>query len=257
MSQPRELYQFTSASGSYYFTSADTPQTYLGQVYACVPIGRTEINLDGSVGNASIDVSFDMGNWFAQAWLQSQTDNILSITIFSIDNDTGLVRVIWKGRLTQVKPDMVAITMSFESIYSSLKNAGLRACYQLQCRHALYGRGCGLTMSAFATAASVTAISGSVLTVPVAGTHADGTFTGGIVQAPDTTLHYIMSHVGTQLTLIRANTGFSGTLPLSVTLYLGCDRTKETCKDVFNNVANHGGFPWSPTVNPFGGTPIV
>ena len=42
----------------------------------------------------------------------------------------------------------------------------------------------------------------------------------------------------------------------AIYLYPGCDRTLNTCHAKFGNSANFGGFPFIPTKNPFGGSPI-
>lgn len=264
MTQPRELYSFVYSTGVVYsVTSADTPQTYLGIVYQPVTIGRDAINIDSELDKANINVTFDLDNTFASGWMASVTDALLTLTIFSIDIDTGTPSVAWKGRLMSTKPDLSSITMAFESIFTSLRNAGLRAKYQLTCRFALYGRGCNLSMSNFEVAGTLSAISGNTLTVAEAANYPDGRFTGGMVLAPDGSLRYIMQHVGNQLTLLRANVPLFDTFAaaegatLAISLYFGCDRSTQTCLTVFNNLLNHGGFPYIPNVNPFGGTNIV
>lgn len=263
MSQPRELYSFVSNSTVYSVTSADTDQTYLDVVYKSITIGRDAINLDSELDKANINVTFDMDNVFANGWLTSQASDLLNLTVFSIDADDSSVSVIWKGRLMSTKPDLSAITLAFESIFTSLRNSGLRAKYQITCRFALYGRGCNIAASSFQLAGTLSAMAGNTLTVAEAATQPNGRFTGGMITGPDGRAFYIMSHVGTQITVIRANVALTtlfaaavgGTLP--VILNFGCDRSKETCLDVFNNVVNHGGFPYIPTVNPFGGTSIA
>jgi len=44
---------------------------------------------------------------------------------------------------------------------------------------------------------------------------------------------------------------------LTVTLYPGCPRDRQTCNDRFNNLENYGGFDWIPSRNPFNGSSIV
>jgi hypothetical protein len=69
-------------------------------------------------------------------------------------------------------------------------------------------------------------------------------------------LRYIIDHSGTQLTLIVPLSDLTEDVNDSsgdalVALYPGCDHTRETCKDKFDNLANYGGFPWIPSKNPF------
>ena len=65
------------------------------------------------------------------------------------------------------------------------------------------------------------------------------------------------------LTTIGRRTGKAHTIEIwfaavgdTIYLYPGCDRTLATCTAKFGNSANFGGFPFIPTKNPFGGSPI-
>ena len=80
--------------------------------------------------------------------------------------------------------------------------------------------------------------------------------------AADGSLGYITGHTGTQITIQRMPysliTQFedegAGT---AISLYPGCDHTRETCKAKFDNLLNYGGFDWIPAKNPMGGSSIV
>jgi hypothetical protein len=262
MTQPRELYSFNSnSSGTYSVTSADEAQIYLGVTYTPITIGRNQISQDQELGKANINVTFDLDNVFANGWLTSQSDDVLTLTIFSIDIESQAVSVMWKGRLTSVKPDLSSITMVFESIFTSLRNAGLRAKFQLSCRFPLYGRGCYLNKSKFVYAVNVVAVSGNTVTLQnVPATPKGTTFIGGLLQFPDGTMRYILSYDLDLFTLIRNSVSLNNLVangPVSCLLYYGCNRSLEMCNDVFNNTDNFGGFPFIPTTNPFGGASIV
>jgi len=41
-----------------------------------------------------------------------------------------------------------------------------------------------------------------------------------------------------------------------VSAFPGCDKSIGICQAKFNNHQNYGGFPHTPTKNPFDGTPI-
>ena len=138
----------------------------------------------------------------------------------------------------------------------------MRAHFQRSCRHALYGRGCTLDFADFATAATVNAITGTVLSIPEAAALGDGYLTGGMVQAGDGTLSYVIDHTGTNVTLQRLSyallTQFqdegAGT---AITVYPGCDHSRSTCNTKFANLLNYGGFDWIPDKNPMGGSSIA
>jgi uncharacterized phage protein (TIGR02218 family) len=157
-----------------------------------------------------------------------------------------------------------AVTIECENIFTSLRRPGVRARYQKKCRHALYQRGCNLNDYDFAVVATATAVDGSVITVPDladsnfdSNTQGDGYFTGGMIETATGFMRYIIDHTGDQLTLITPLSELTEDVNDSsgdavVTLYPGCDHTRGTCKDKFNNLVNYGGFPWIPGKNPFG-----
>ncbi|MEW6169845.1 MAG: phage BR0599 family protein [Pseudomonadota bacterium] len=64
----------------------------------------------------------------------------------------------------------------------------------------------------------------------------------------------IVAHSADSITLAAVPPGLS--VGATVVLYPGCDHTLSTCESKFGNSANFGGFPFIPTKNPFGGSPI-
>lgn len=269
----KELYRFVEGSNVWTLTSADSDESYNGETYISTTIGRNEAESKNELSRANIEVSLDIDNPMARRWLRQIVDAVVTLTIFRKDLDTSSVVVVWKGRLASVKPDVSAITLVFESIFTSLRRSGLRKRYQRSCPHVLYGRGCLLNKNDWATAGRMTAIAtnGLAITVPEAASFQDGYFTAGMVEAPDGTLRFVTNHVGSTLTLIRPVDslgeafsqsgygvnygGFYGGVPVNI--YPGCNRSKETCQSKFGNLNNYGGFPFIPLKNPFGGSSIV
>lgn len=269
MSKPKELYRFVEGSTVWTVTSADTAEVHNSETYLPITIGRNEAESKNDISRANIEVSVDLDNAMGLRWLKSIIEEVVTLTIFS--KDGADVSVVWKGRLASVKPDMSAITLVFESIFTSLRRPGLRAKYQRSCPHVLYGRGCNLDKDDFAVSSAITAVSGATVTATAAALQPDGWYNGGMIQGPDGALRFVLAHVGSTLTLIRsldsvtegfANSGYGNGYGLfygglAVNIYPGCDRTKETCDSKFNNLLNMGGFPFIPLKNPFGGSSIV
>lgn len=267
--KPKELYRFVEGSNVWTLTSADADEIYNGETYVSTAIGRTEAESKNELSRANIEVSFDIDNQVARRWLKSIIDEVVTLAVFS--KDGGDVNIIWKGRLSAVKPNLSEIVLVFESVFTSLRRHGLRARYQRNCPHVLYGRGCKLDKEDFAVSGLVTLASANVVKMPVAATYPDGYFTAGMVEAPDGSLRFITNHAGDTLTLIRSldplNEAFNSAGygmsygvyygGVSARIFPGCDRTKETCKNKFNNLPDYGGFPFIPLKNPFGGGSIV
>lgn len=260
MSKPKELYRFVEGSNVWTVTSADAAEVYNSETYTPVTIGRNEADSKNDISRANIEVSVDLDNEMGRRWLKSIIEEVVTLTIFS--KDGADVSVVWKGRLASVKPDMSAITLVFESIFTSLRRPGLRAKYQRSCPHVLYGRGCFLDKENWDIAGTVASVDKTTVTITEAASFADGYFTCGMLEAPDGTLRFITNHAGGTISLIREldslTTAFNEQGPgVSVRMFPGCDRTKETCSGKFNNLLNMGGFPFIPLKNPFGGSSIV
>lgn len=257
-----ELYRFVEGSNIYLKTNFDQPYSYDSgsgaELYTPTTMKRTEIQSNAQVNKATVDVTFSLDDTMARGWMIENNENVVSLTIFEVEDDEATVA--WKGRITSVAPNQVDITITFESIFTSLRRPGLRARYLLTCRWSLYRRGCKLAKEGFAIPATASSITGLNVTVSAASGFVNGYFTAGMMQAPDGTLRFITAHVGSTLTLMRRLPSLEAALvsgPTAVTLYPGCDRTRSMCNSKFNNLPNYGGFDWIPTRSPFNGSSIV
>jgi uncharacterized phage protein (TIGR02218 family) len=175
----------------------------------------------------------------------------------------------WKGRIVGAEVEGARILLTCESVFSTLRRAGVRAKYQRLCRHALYGRGCGLDIALSWLSGPVTAVSGNAVTIPDAAGQPDGWFRGGVLRY-GAQLGFITGHAGALLTLSRPvpeiaaalaspeiDTDTGDTLPIMADITPGCDLRASTCAAKFGNLPNFGGFPEIPGRNPFGGGSIV
>jgi len=250
-----EFFKIVEGATVFRVTSSDKTVTHLAEDYEPVAIGRTEVESKNELSRANIELTLGIDNAIAQRYMNSVVDAVVSLTVYS--QQDGDVNVVWKGRLSAVKPQEANVKLIFESVFTSLRRPGLRARYQRNCRHMLYGRGCNLDKEDFDVAGTATAIaSGTVVTVAAAAGYPDGWFAGGMLEAPDLTLRFITSHTGNQVTLIRKIDSLSAAIvggAQSVRLFPGCNRSRETCVSKFNNLNNNGSFPFIPTRNPFNG----
>lgn len=261
MSQPQELYRFVEGASIWTLTSADVSVTYNAETYTPEAISRTETESKGELAKSNVQVKLDIDNVMARRWLTEVIDAIVSLTIFSKDGGTTIV--MWKGRLSSVKPETNTITLVFESIFTSLRRPGLRLKFQRTCPHSHYGKGCNLNKEDWDVSGTVSAVTETTVVMPVAAGYGDGYFTAGMIEAPDGSLRFITSHVGSTLTMIRKVQsildGFAAVGPgvMSLRIFPGCDRLHSTCFTKFNNLPNCGACPFIPLKNPFGGTSIV
>lgn len=248
-----ELFKIVEGAIVFTRTSGDSPVTYLSETYTPEIIGRTEAEVKNEISRNNLELSFSLNSDIAQRYMGSIIDNIVTLTIYT-QQDAGTL-VTWKGRMSSVKPQDAIVKIVFENLYTSLRRPGLRRRYQVNCPHVLYGRGCNLDMAGFAVGGTAATVAGATVTSAAAGAYADGYFQGGILKAPDNTLRFITAHVGTTLTLIRPIASLAN--GNAITIYPGCDRTRQTCLDKFNNINNNGSTPFIPIKNPYSGTSFV
>lgn len=142
-------------------------------------------------------------------------------------------------------------TLNCEPKSGALQHPILRQLYQGPCNNTLGDAFCGVNLAGLAVSGTVDTISADGLTVEVseADDSADGYFGAGGRLAFGSRYGFITSHVGPTLTLFRAVPGLI--VGSSVSISPGCDRSLTDCTTKFSNTAQHMGFPFIPTVDPF------
>lgn len=256
-----ELFRFVEGASVETQTSGDAEVTYNAEVYTPRPIGRTQAQSKNELSRANIDISMGIDNPLAQKHLASPIDSVVTLTIFQ-QNEMG-TNVFWKGRLSSVKAANKSITLTFESIFTSLRRPGLRARYQKTCRHALYARGCNVNPEDHAVMGMLSNVQGQQVTVPGLDAFPPGRFRGGMIRAPDGVVRFVTDHVGNVLTLSRPFQtlqnlfDINGPGVVEVKVYPGCRHNMDDCVTIFDNLPNYGGFPWIPQKNPMGGSSII
>lgn len=269
--KPIDLFRFVLDEDVWTLTSGDTSIVYNSETYVPAEgLKRSDPEIRNEISRANLEVELDVLHALSQTLLTGFLERVLTLTVYTQDQELASTSITWKGRLSSQKPLKKTLKLSFESVFTSLRRPGLRARYQKTCRHVLYQNGCNLSASDFAIQADVTAIAGTSVTATQAGLQADGYFTGGMIQYGQY-YGYIINHVGTALTLQRPLRYLEDNFNLAgygqnygnlyggdaVYLYPGCNRTRQICLSKFNNLLNFGGFPWIPSRNPFDGSSIV
>lgn len=255
---PVELYEFVQGLKRWAYCSGAEEVVRSGQTYTPYAVQRDRVKQSTDVFKNSIKLTFPRGNEFASQFLGFAPEDVTSVTILRghyTDPDAQFV-TYWKGRVLSAKATESRIELECEPIYTSIKRPGLRAKFEYSCRHALYGRGCGVNRETYKHEGLVVTVAGGLnVDVVGAGTFPDGYFSGGILIAPNRSSRFLVSHAGSVVTMSRPISGLAPTQ--LVCLYPGCDHLRSTCDTKFNNLDNFGGFPWIPSRNPFDGSSIV
>jgi len=259
MSATPFLYQFMQGANVYTYTGAEFDITHGGRTYLAVPIGHGDVEVGDEINRADLSVRIARDNEIALQYFLQVNEYITTLTVFKLESG-GTVSAFWKGRITSYKPNGDEVELLCESVFTSLRRPGLRAKYQRGCRHTVYSNACGVSKDAFALAGNVSVNGGLTLTIPAVATKADGYFSGGMILLPDGSYRYLLNHTGAQVTLQRAAPSLTASIAggqTAVTLYPGCDRTRQTCIDKFANWLNNGGFAWIPERNPYDGESLA
>lgn len=251
--EPVELYEFIQGLNIWAYTSAASEYTHLGRTYKPAAISRDRIKQSPDAAKNDLSLVFPRDNAFAIQFLGFAPDEITTVTIYRGHASDGEFISYWKGRVIGASVSGNSVTVDCESVFTSIKRPGLRARYEYNCRHALYGVHCRASAAEYEVPATVTSVStdGSILTVSAAAGFPNGYFTGGIV-ALGGQRRFIVNHVTTSLTLSRPIVGLTG--GSAINMYPGCAHDMATCQNKFNNIDNFGGFPWIPIKNPFDGS---
>ena len=256
-SAPVLLFLITQGGTTWRLTTSSTTVSFLSVPWDPVAIVPGNFEQSGEMPKEVLTLKLPIDHAISATFLGYSPDVVTTVTVYRTHGDdlTNYI-VYWKGRVAAATPSGNFMSLECEPVFSSLRRIGIREVYSRNCRHALFGAGCRLAAAGFAHAITVTAVAGAVLTITEAG--GLDTLVGGMFKASDGTVRMITRHVGTTVTLMRpiksliaemvANPG-----GFAATVYHGCDKTPETCRDVYLNLANFGGFPGIPELNPMAG----
>lgn len=254
---PTLLFLFTQGSSTWRLTNHATALTLLSQSWLSAAITVSRICQSGEMAKNLMTVKLPSDHSLSATFLGGSPDVSTSLTIYRshLTDLAAEAIVVWKGRVVRSMAAGRSVSLECEPVFSSLRRQGLTQTYSRTCRHALFGAGCRLAAASFAVAVNVVSVSGVTVGIDVVPGLPD--LTGGTFKAPDGTVRMIVRHVGVVLTLMRPIRSLAAEMVehptgFAATVYRGCDKSPSTCRDTFANLANFGGFPGIPRVNPWG-----
>lgn len=273
--RPYYLYQFVEGDQVWRFTSRASDWTSAASEggalrWEAAAISHGDVVQTSEIERGRLELTWPLSHPFSRRFLAPLGNRPVTLTIFrGHEQVLGETVAHWKGRIVGAEVEGVRILLNCESVFSTLRRAGVRAKYQRLCRHALYGRGCGLDIAFHWQTGTVNSASGNALTIPEAAGQPAGWFRGGVLRF-GAQLGFITGQVGPTLTLSRPMPELAAALaapeidpetgdpiPLVADIAPGCDLRAATCAAKFGNLPNFGGFPEIPGRNPFGGSSIV
>lgn len=251
-----ELYEFRQNATYWRYASCANPISKGNDVYEPSSVTRDRIKQTGDTFKNDLRLQFNRQNEFALQFINYTPDSVTTVSIYRGHFGDDEWVSYWKGRVISGEADGNNLTINCESVFTSIKRPGLRARYEYSCRHPLYSVGCGVSGGEYKVQGTIQALYANNVTleIPVCAGFPDGWFTGGFIVV-NSQRRFVVNHENLQITISRP---FELAKPGAVVdIYPGCDHSKTTCKNKFDNLDNFGGFPWIPSVNPFGGSSIV
>jgi len=273
--RPYYLYQFIEGEQVWRFTSRASAWISEGDggteiTWEPAAVAHGDVVQTSEIERGRLELTWPLSHPFARRFLAPQGNTRVTLTIFrGHEQVPGETVAHWKGRVVGAEVDGQRIMLQAESIFSTLRRAGVRAKYQRLCRHAHYGRGCNLDIALQWQTGTVTEVAGVLVTIPEAAGYPDGWFRAGVLRfGPER--GFITDHAGALIILLRPMPALAAAvadpeldpetdepLPVLIDIAPGCDLRATTCAGKFANLLNFGGFPEIPGRNPLGGGSIV
>ena len=247
---PVELYRFTVGTlNTYTLTSADTDVVFTGETYVAEVVTRGEIAHSAEAASGHVNVELPRTSAVVNHFIAYSPEPPMGLTIYRKHRTDPESIVLFSGAVASVNFAASRVTLLCLPTAEALRRVVPRNRFQQQCNWDLYSGSCGVSKAGFATAAVVSSVSGLTVQATAFSSKANGWFNNGWLENVDGERRWVVSHVGSTITL---NAPFIGLLVGDDLIgYAGCDRTEAVCLSKFNNIANHLGFARVPTKNPY------
>lgn len=250
--RPSEIFRFWIAGGSEWrYTNADQSITYGGKTYTPAPISRGAVSHEEQPDAPSLSIQMAR---VAQPLIQYIAGN-------PIETVWVEVRRVHRGTSPLTSDQIFFGTVSAPSIQGQAVEAKClgfgsflqvpipRFRFQRTCNNYFYDDYCGISKTTYAETVNLDTVSddGLELTDTQFGTHSDGYYTRGYVVSGEYK-RMVVNHEGSTIDLRFTIPGLAA--GSEITIYRGCPRDYETCRDTFSNEDNFLGCPFIPLDNP-------
>ena len=243
------------------YTDAEQEVVHNGVTYRPIPVTHGSITSSGTLDKATLAIMTPTDTPLAGRFIGYPPGRVISCTIrqgHAEDPDKEFP-VVWTGRIISASydSDNNQYQLTGEPVSTSMRRPGLRRRYQYGCPHVLYGTSCRASKANATVTTTVTAISGSIITL-ISGWPGEAQsekYIGGMIEwttpVGNKEVRTILRNPDNRSFLVAGR--LSGlTEGSQVDVILGCAHTMDECRELHNNILNFGGCPWIPTENPIG-----
>jgi hypothetical protein len=260
LGRPVCLYEFAWGPTVWRYTSADRTVPFGGHDWEAIAISDNGF----TQGPQQEPFTVTLPRRLALVQLFNGTPPSTPISLvarrFHKDDADNEATVYWVGTIGNVRGiDAVKAEVIGLSISQTTRRTGLRAGWEVNCIHSVFDAGCTLNKAAFAHPCTITALTGTTLTVDSL-RYAGAQYAGGFLEWEATPEGAIdrrpIEAFGGGLVLNLLGRTDRLAVAQDIIIYPGCDLSAEVCGGFFNNLANHGGFKFMSKKSPFDGDPI-
>lgn len=255
--EPFELYLFYRSGKSWAYTSSHRTITFDGTAYRPSVIQRDDFELSDESSSATVQVHLSRKLAVVPQFMAGMPPTPVWLRIYRGHEGDPEAEVVslFHGQVTTFQRKGGEVRLGCASVQSAMEKRIPRMTVQQMCNHALYDPACGVRADEYAIDGEISHIAANSgrITIPQLVGKKDDYYTAGIVLFPASgDRAFIVRHLGAsnQVELLNHPPG-QVVVGAPVTVYAGCDRSVDTCRERFGNLANFMGFPFLPARNPF------
>lgn len=254
-SRPVELFRVRTQYESILLSNLDVDIFYEGETHEKSQIRRGNLtdSYDLEDGKLSVWTSADskLGAMF-KTELPAAMPTIEVIRGHLVGDSLELLlensELLFKGNISSPTFSGSEVRLDCISLALSLTSVGLRRKFAGNCPYFLYKGSCGVQQVAYTDFVTVTGVVGEVVSTDME-VKPDGYYRGGLLKIRNSHM-MIANYTGNQnITLLAPVAGLK--VGDVVEISAGCDKSKTTCQNRFNNYHRFGGWTTIPTVNYF------
>lgn len=244
-----ELYIVKLKTGTIYLAATDTDITFAGQTYMAIPFQRETI--DRSMDNVidTCEISLGDGDYDKLAYLSQGFDfRGADVTIFKISypdslEDDTIKSISFMGYINSCSYSDGVFSFSLNTRLPNIEVPN-RTC-QLCCNSEFGDSECGISLEETNVELATGSTSSNIL---LPSTYETNYWKDGVIFIKGES-RLILSNEGNKIVVNYSFLQSDIKGGMEATLIRGCDKTKETCQNRFNNMKKFSGFPAIPFEN--------
>jgi len=255
------LYRFETPSGAFTYSDVAENQDYNGETYRYIQIEHTSPTYSEEAEDAEIDITIHENNEVATLFVLGPPPYPIKITIYEFDRESEAATINYKGWVVRPSFDLSSSTVSFhcKTVWLFFERESISDSLSALSRYSVFDPRSGVDMESYRVGITITSLNDQRDVLIVSGiTELDDWFAGGMIVAPDGDKRTIIEHKtisgNKTLTLSAAFPRFTLDAGFSADIYPGDDLTYETWANKYqadtNNGENHGGWQYTPNVDP-------